>query len=89
MFLMNKSLGPFRSPENTIRALSGDQTGEPFRPRPVETGVAPPRCRSVSSSDLGLGRLALGALMNVWLRRGMALLFVAYGIALGTAPSRA
>jgi homoserine/homoserine lactone efflux protein len=37
----------------------------------------------------GLGRLALGGLMNVWLRRGMALLFIGYGIALGTAPTRA
>ena len=37
----------------------------------------------------GLGRMALGALMNVWLRRGMAVLFVGYGIALGATPARA
>lgn len=36
----------------------------------------------------GLGRLALGALMNAWLRRGMALLFIGYGIALGAAQPR-
>lgn len=36
----------------------------------------------------GLGRLALGALMNVWLRRGMAVLFVGYGVALGLAQPR-
>lgn len=36
----------------------------------------------------GLGRLALGALMNVWLRRGMALLFVGYGVALGMSQPR-
>ena len=37
----------------------------------------------------GLGRLALGTLMNVWLRRGMALLFVGYGVALGMSQPRA
>lgn len=37
----------------------------------------------------GLGRLALGALMNVWLRRTMALLLVGYGVALGLAQPRA
>lgn len=37
----------------------------------------------------GLGRLALGALMNVWLRRGMAALFVGYGVALGMSQPRA
>jgi homoserine/homoserine lactone efflux protein len=37
----------------------------------------------------GLGRLALGALMNVWLRKGMAVLFVGYGLALGMSQPRA
>ena len=36
----------------------------------------------------GLGRLALGAMANVWLRRAMALLFVGYGVALGLAQPR-
>ena len=31
----------------------------------------------------GLGRTALRAVFNVWLRRGLALCFVAYGLALG------
>ncbi len=31
----------------------------------------------------GLGRAALGAVFNVWLRRGMALCFIVYGILLG------
>lgn len=31
----------------------------------------------------GLGRLALGAVLNVWFRRIMALFFVGYGVALG------
>lgn len=31
----------------------------------------------------GLGRLALGAVLNVWFLRGMALCFIAYGVALG------
>jgi homoserine/homoserine lactone efflux protein len=31
----------------------------------------------------GLGRAALGAVFNVWLRRGMALCFILYGILLG------
>jgi threonine/homoserine/homoserine lactone efflux protein len=33
----------------------------------------------------GLGRAALGAVFNVWLRRGMAACFVIYGVALGSA----
>lgn len=38
----------------------------------------------------GLGRMALGALANLWLRRGMALLFVAYGVTLALwTPGRA
>jgi hypothetical protein len=32
----------------------------------------------------GLGKLALGAILNVWVRRGLALCFIGYGIALGT-----
>ena len=31
----------------------------------------------------GLGRAALGAVFNVWLRRGMALCFIVYGVLLG------
>lgn len=31
----------------------------------------------------GLGRVALGAVLNVWFRRVMAVCFVAYGLALG------
>ncbi|MHC0052318.1 LysE family translocator [Actibacterium sp. D379-3] len=32
----------------------------------------------------GLGRLALGAVLNAWFRRAMAVCFVIYGVALGT-----
>lgn len=35
----------------------------------------------------GLGRAALGAVFNIWLRRAMAACFVVYGIALGTAAT--
>lgn len=35
----------------------------------------------------GLGRAALGAVVNVWLRRGMAASFVIYGVALGSAAT--
>ena len=35
----------------------------------------------------GLGRLALGAIMNVWLRRGMAICFIIYGVLLGAAST--
>ncbi|SLN29379.1 Leucine efflux protein [Roseovarius litorisediminis] len=35
----------------------------------------------------GIGRAALGAVFNVWLRRGLALCFIIYGILLGTAAS--
>lgn len=39
----------------------------------------------------GLGRAALGAVFNVWLRRGLATCFILYGILLGNAatPGRA
>ncbi|QFT79305.1 Homoserine/homoserine lactone efflux protein [Roseovarius sp. THAF27] len=39
----------------------------------------------------GLGRAALGAVFNVWLRRGLAACFVIYGVLLGAAstPGRA
>ncbi len=37
----------------------------------------------------GLGRLALGAIMNVWIRRVLALFFIGYGVALGLAQPRA
>ncbi|MEP4979583.1 LysE family translocator [Ascidiaceihabitans sp.] len=39
----------------------------------------------------GLGRAALGAVFNVWVRRGMAVCFVIYGVLLGaaTTPVRA
>lgn len=38
----------------------------------------------------GLGRLALGAVLNKWFRRGMALCFVVYGVLLGasTTPTK-
>jgi threonine/homoserine/homoserine lactone efflux protein len=35
----------------------------------------------------GLGRAALGAVVNVWLRRAMAAAFVIYGVALGSAAT--
>ena len=35
----------------------------------------------------GLGRAALGAVFNVWLRRAMAAAFVIYGVALGSAAT--
>lgn len=35
----------------------------------------------------GLGRAAMGAVFNVWLRRGMAIGFIAFGLILGTATS--
>ena len=38
----------------------------------------------------GLGRMALGAILHLWVRRTMALLFVGYGVALGAfTPGRA
>ena len=38
----------------------------------------------------GLGRMALGAILHLWVRRAMALCFVAYGVALGAVtPGRA
>ena len=39
----------------------------------------------------GIGRAALGAVFNIWLRRGMALCFIIYGVLLGAAatPERA
>ena len=36
-----------------------------------------------SALGAGLGRAALGAVFNVWLRRGMALCFILYGVLLG------
>lgn len=33
----------------------------------------------------GIGRAAIGAILNIWVRRAMALCFIAYGVALGTA----
>jgi len=33
----------------------------------------------------GIGRAALGAVFNVWLRRGLALCFIVYGVLLGSA----
>jgi homoserine/homoserine lactone efflux protein len=33
----------------------------------------------------GLGRAALGAVFNVWVRRVMAICFIIYGVLLGTA----
>jgi threonine/homoserine/homoserine lactone efflux protein len=33
----------------------------------------------------GIGRAALGAVFNVWLRRGMAGCFIIYGVLLGSA----
>ncbi|SEQ70618.1 LysE family translocator [Thalassovita taeanensis] len=35
----------------------------------------------------GLGRAALGAVFNVWLRRAMALCFIIYGVLLGSAST--
>ena len=39
----------------------------------------------------GLGRAALGAVFNVWLRRTLAMCFIIYGVLLGSAatPGRA
>ena len=39
----------------------------------------------------GLGRAAIGAVLNVWVRRVMALCFIIYGVLLGSAstPGRA
>ena len=36
----------------------------------------------------GLGKLALGAVFNVWFRRAMGLCFIAYGLALGATSGR-
>lgn len=46
---------------------------------------------SYTAIGAGLGRAAIGALLNVWVRRGMAACFVIYGVALGSvsAPGRA
>ncbi len=37
----------------------------------------------------GLGRMALGAVTNVWIRRVLATFFIGYGVALGLAQPRA
>ena len=42
---------------------------------------------SYTALGAGLGRAALGAVFNIWLRRGMAACFVIYGVALGTAST--
>ena len=44
-----------------------------------------------TAAGAGLGRTAFAAVMNVWLRRGLAICFVIYGILLGASatPSRA
>ena len=46
---------------------------------------------SYTALGAGLGRAALGAVFNVWVRRVLALCFIVYGIALGSAstPGRA
>ena len=46
---------------------------------------------SYTALGAGLGRAALGAVFNVWLRRGLAACFVVYGVLLGAAstPGRA
>src|SRR5690349_7245564 len=46
--LTNRLWPPSRSAAHTTREPSGDQTGLSLRPRPEESGVAPPRLRSTS-----------------------------------------
>lgn len=35
----------------------------------------------------GIGRAALGAVFNVWVRRGMAVCFIIYGVLMGAAST--
>ncbi|MBS9717985.1 LysE family translocator [Pseudohalocynthiibacter aestuariivivens] len=42
---------------------------------------------SYTALGSGLGRLAIGAVLNVWFRRTMAACFIVYGIFLGTATA--
>ncbi|RKT27984.1 threonine/homoserine/homoserine lactone efflux protein [Roseovarius halotolerans] len=44
---------------------------------------------SFTALGAGLGRAALGAVFNIWLRRAMAVCFILYGIALGSATAPA
>lgn len=46
---------------------------------------------SFTAIGAGLGRAAMGAVLNVWVRRGMGLCFIVYGVLLGSAstPGRA
>ena len=40
---------------------------------------------SFTAIGAGLGRAAIGAVLNVWVRRGMAICFIIYGVLLGSA----
>lgn len=41
---------------------------------------------SFTAIGAGLGRAAMGAVLNVWVRRVMALCFIIYGVLLGSSP---
>jgi threonine/homoserine/homoserine lactone efflux protein len=43
---------------------------------------------SYTAIGAGLGRMALGAVLNVWFRRTMAVLFILYGVLLGTSAGQ-
>jgi threonine/homoserine/homoserine lactone efflux protein len=54
----------------------------------VPTALTLTACSYMTFTALGagIGRAALGAVFNVWFRRGMAACFIVYGALLGAAP---
>jgi len=54
---------------------------------PTALGITALSYCSYTALGAGLGRLAMGAVLNVWFRRAMALCFVGYGVALGIASA--
>ena len=55
----------------------------------VPTALTLTACSYMTYTALGagLGRAALGAVFNVWLRRGLAVCFIIYGVLLGSAQT--
>ncbi|MGR3461753.1 MAG: LysE family translocator [Roseovarius sp.] len=54
---------------------------------PTALGITALSYTGFTALGAGLGRAALGAVFNVWLRRVMAAAFVIYGVALGSAAT--
>ncbi len=54
---------------------------------PTALAITAASYMSYTALGAGLGRLALGAVLNAWFRRVMALCFVGYGVALASVPA--